>query len=317
MVEEKYEDFTDNSIENSGDEYQVRDEDFAKKEGNYVFTVGNVSSGKSTLQNLLVYRLWSKDDINFEYGRNNGDHRHNALMTKWVESLKRGILPERTKKGTIQEFNISIAQKGKKELDVNFIEISGEDIKSIIPSLDSNKKPSVHNHLDKYLSADNAINKRFIFVSNGEEHQKGKKMGNGISEDILFDSFLRYLLGDTQKGLQNLNILFVISKWDTVRDDYGNDFSKYIKLNFPQTYSILRGDRVKVMYLPFSVGKIEEQLIDEENDIHENRIVSLEKVYIDRLIQWLYNTFTGETLKGLPPIKPSIIYRAAKLFGIR
>ncbi len=54
--------FQDESHE---EEYQVRDEDFSHKEGNYIFTVGNVSSGKSTLQNILVYRLCQKDNVYF------------------------------------------------------------------------------------------------------------------------------------------------------------------------------------------------------------------------------------------------------------
>lgn len=133
----------------------------------------------------------------------------------------------------------------------------------------------------------------------------------------MFSSFLRYLLSDTQKGLKELNILFVISKWDTVREDYNNNYKSYIKYNFPNTYSILRGRRVTVMYLPFTVGKIEEQLIDEETHEYQKRIVSLDNTYVDRLIQWVYNTYTGETLRGLPPIKPGVLYRIAKFFGIR
>ena len=309
--------FLDQSIEEEQDNYQVLEEDFSNKEGNYIFTLGNVSSGKSTLQNLMISRLWSKVDINFEYGHHSNDHRQKAILNKWVDSFKKGILPPRTKQGLIQEFNISISQKRKKPLDLNFIEISGEDIKSIVPSLDSDTKPSVHNYLDRYLSADNNINKRFIFVSNGEEHQKGNKIKDKLSEDILFDSFLRYLLSDSQKGLKKLNILFVIAKWDTVREDYKNDYKKYVKDNFPQTLSILEGERVTATYLPFSVGKIEEQLVDKDNDEYVNRIVRLDNTYVDRLIQWTYNTFTGEVLNDFPPIKPTILYRIAKIFGIR
>jgi hypothetical protein len=87
--------------------------------------------------------------------------------------------------------------------------------------------------------------------------------------------------------------------------------------NFPNTLSILDGSRVTVMFLPFTVGKIEEILIDEEHQMYENRIVVEDTTYVDRLIQWVYNTFTGETLINFPPIKPSFIYRVAKLFGIR
>lgn len=300
------------------DKYQVLEEDFSHKEGNYIFTVGNVSSGKSTLQNLLIYRLWSKDDIFFEYGNNISDHRHNAIINEWVDAFKQGVLPERTKQGVIQDFNIEISQKGKKKLDVNFLEISGEDIKSIVPSANSDNKPSVHSFLDKYLSPENGLNKRFIFVSDGEKHKKGiNSIGDSFSEDTLFDAFLRYLLSDTQKALKEINILFVISKWDVVRDDYKNDIQRYLKQNFPQTLSILDGNRVKVMFLPFTVGKIEEKLIDPENNTYEHRITSLENTHIDRLIQWIYNTYTGETLRGFPPIRHSLLFRIAKMLGIR
>ena len=304
--------------ENHAEEYQVIEEDLAKKEGNYIFTVGNVSSGKSTLQNLLIYRLWTKENIIFDYGNNTNDHRQRAIINRWVDSFKQGILPKRTKQGVIQEFNIEIGQTGKQKLDVSFLEISGEDIKSIVPSLDSDRPPSVHNFLDRYLMPENGINKRFIFVSDGEKHKKGITTNlNNVSEDILFDAFLRYLLGDTQKGLKEINILFVVSKWDTVREDYKNNFEKYMKQNFPQTLSILNGSRVTVMYLPFTVGKIDEKLIDKEKDIYEHRITTLENSHIDRMIQWVYYTFTGETLKEFPPIKPSLLYRIAKMLGIR
>ena len=316
MLKDKSQNHYDDIVEE--DIYQVREEELESKKGNYIFTVGNVSSGKSTLQNLLIYRLWSREDIIFEYGNHSSDHRHNAIVNQWIESLNRGILPKRTQQGLIQEFNISIGQKGKKKLDVNFIEISGEDIKSIVPSLSSGKKPSVHNYLDRYLTANNGINKRFIFVSDGEKHRRGvQRDDSDISEDILFNTFLKYLLSETQKGLKDINILFVISKWDTVREDYGNNPKEYIKHNFAQTKSILDGSRVASMLLPFTVGKIEEKLVDKEKQIYENRIVVLENIYADRLIQWIYNTFTNEILKGLPPIKPSLLYRIARGLGIR
>ncbi len=304
-------------IEEEDEVYHVKEEELASKEGNYIFTVGNVSSGKSTLQNLLIYRLWSKEDIIFDYGHHSSDHRQKAIVQGWINSLNQGILPKRTQQGLIQEFNIRIGQQGKKNLDVNFIEISGEDIKSIVPTLSADRKPSVHNHLDRYLTAKNGINKRFVFVSDGEKHKKGVQKDSGVSEDILFDAFLKYLLSDTQKGLKDLNIIFVISKWDTIKDDYKNDEVKYFRQNFPQTKSILDGSRVTSMLLPFSVGRIEDKLIDKDKNLYENRIVALENIYVDKLIQWIYNTFTNETLKSLPPLKPSFLYRIARGMGVR
>jgi hypothetical protein len=294
--------------------YKIKDEELAVKEGNYVFTIGNVSSGKSTLQALLLTRLWSLDNIIFKYGNTVQDHRHNAIIEGWIDSINNGVLPKRSDQGYIQEFNISIGQEGKKNVEINFLEMSGEDIESIVPTLQG-EHPKVHSHLDSLLKPNNNINKRFIFISDGERHKRGVIDRNKVSEDILFYNFLKYLFNE--KNLQDINILFVISKWDTVRNDYRYDALKYFKENFPQTKSIFDGNNVTSMLLPFTVGRIEEKLVDEKNNTFENRIVSLEGVYIDRLIQWIYHTYTNESLNGLPPIKPSLLYRIAKMLGLR
>jgi hypothetical protein len=294
--------------------YKIKDEELATREGNYIFTIGNVSSGKSTLQALLLTRLWSLENITFKYGNSIQDHRHNAIIEGWINSIKKGILPKRSDQGYIQEFNIFIGQKGKKSVEVNFLEMSGEDIISIVPTL-KEEQPKVHGHLDALLRSNNNINKRFIFISDGERHKRGSIIQGKISEDILFYNFLRYLFNE--KELQSLNILFIISKWDTVKEDYKNNAMKYFKENFPQTKSIFDSNRVTSMLLPFTVGKIVEKPVDKKNNIYENRIVSLENIYVDRLIQWIYHTYTGETLKGLPPIKPSFLYKLAKMLGLR
>jgi energy-coupling factor transporter ATP-binding protein EcfA2 len=300
-------------------EYAVTDDELASKRGNFVFTVGNVASGKSTLQSLLVARLWSREDINFLYNCQKGDHRHDHLLNEWVDNIRHGILPPRTKQGRLQEFNISFGQLKKKPLDVSFLEISGEDIKSIVPALDPDDRPRLNSQLVEYLRAKKSrINKRFIFVSDCQANKERTEHSGRrtTSEDILFNSLLRYLLGKDGLAMERLNLLFVAAKWDTVEKEY-RSVSQYFARHFPQTRAVLQSERCTAVYVPFSVGTLADvEVVDDDSQGRhfEKRIVSLEAFYIDVVIQWLYHSFTGNQLRNMPSIRKSWIDKIKRLF---
>lgn len=306
---------TINDASDDTTKYRVGDADIGNKTGNYIFTIGNVSAGKSTLQNLLIYRLWSREDILFEYSNKDGDHRHDKLLDDWVKRLQMGYLPDRTTQGLLQEFNITISQKRKKQLEINFLEISGEDIKSIVPTLDIEHKPKINEQLVAYLSTTKTrINKRFIFVSNAEENKKNKSSPSTIPEDILFNHFLTYLLGKNGLAMTKIKVLFVATKWDVVRSEY-NTVQEYFRKNFPQTRGKLQSSKCETVFIPFSVGAIEKRPIDEKKTNFEERIISLESRYVDLVIQWIYLTFTGNSLKGMPKISDSLLDKLRVLFN--
>ena len=249
----------DNNIQTElNSEYEVKDSEVQNKSGNYLFTVGNVSAGKSTLQNLIIYRLWRREDIDVEYNSKEGDYRHDGILDKWVTRLQAGYLPNRTEQGKLQEFTIRVAQENKKKLDLSFLEISGEDIKSIIPDVGSTQKPKVNKLLVDYLSSNKKkINKRFIFVSDASANRKKKSnyKASEISEDILFNHFLRYLLSKNGINLKRIRILFIVSKWDIINKEY-KSVREYLNKNFTQTRAVLKQDRCDVSYLKFSVGEV-------------------------------------------------------------
>ncbi len=266
----------------------VHESDINNKKGNYIFTVGNVGSGKSTLQNIMIYRLFSAINIDFSVMNHYGDERHDYILNQWISNIKKGVLPERSKQGVLQEFNISISQKNKRKLNLNFLEISGEDIKSIVPTFEKDHKAKINALLENYLKL-KRINKKFIFISDASKNRK-IGMRTAESEDILFNHFLHYLLTPNGLNLKRIDVLFVASKWDLVKTEY-RSVSQYFNQHLPQTMSILNSNKCHLTMMPFSIGEVTDQ-----------RITSLESIYIERLIQWIYYNFTyNQLIKWLSP----------------
>ncbi len=303
--------------------FSVSKEELSNKEGNYVFTVGNVGCGKSTLQNLLIARLWKLHNVNLEYASVTGDWRHDKLLNDWVVAIKHGHLPERTQQGRLQEFNIAISQPKRQKLTLNFLEISGEDIKSIVPTLDLSHRPKINSHLVEYLrTSKDKMNKRFIFVSDCEDNKRTSMEAEAdkpeFTEDILFRALLHYLLGADGLRMERINVLFVAAKWDTVETEY-KSVARYFNKNFPNSRAILSSDRCRAQYMPFSVGKIQDvQVVNKRTGerYFEKRITSLEHRYVDALIQWIYQTFTGNHLRGLTKVQLSNMDKLRKIFKL-
>ena len=285
----------------TGSEYEVTDEELPSKSGNYVFTVGNVDCGKSTLQTSLVFRLWSREDIHLDFNHAKNDQRHDALLHKWIVGFKNGFLPDRTKEGRLQEFNIAFGQEDVRNLEVNFLEISGEDIKSIVPTSDIETPPKINRQLVEYLKADKGrINKRFIFVSDSSIHlsESDAMPSEGFTEDILFDALLKYLLGKQGLDMQRINVLFVAAKWDETKHKHGT-IQKYCHRYFPQSRSILNSGRCHTQYIPFSIGSVGVEMVDGQS---RPKVLAFEARYIDLVIQWIYHSFTGNQLKNTQKI---------------
>jgi hypothetical protein len=276
--------------------------------GNFLFTVGSVASGKSTLQNFLIHRLHVDENIHFDRTSRDGKTASEAYLNAWVHNIAAGYLPERTQQGVLREFNVRFGQRGRPNLDFSFIEIAGEDIRSIVPTSEQ-RQPKLNDHLERYLRQ-GGVNKRFLFISDASRNRLGR---GTFEEDVLFDTLIRYLLSDTGAGLRTLNILFIAAKWDVVHNEYKSD-RQYFRTNFPQTRStILSSPRIKAQYLPFSVGEV----VLEKRDSGESvaRLKSIEKKYVEFLISWIYHSFTQRQLKGYPKVNLGLWGRIKNFFA--
>lgn len=283
-------------------EYAVDPSKIDGRSGNFLFTVGSPSSGKSTLQSYMVYRLWSHSDISFDYANAEGNYDHDVILNGWVQNFANGYLPKRNPQGIVQEFNVQYGQTGRPTLAFNFIEISGEDIRSIVPTVDGNE-PQIHPLLDQYLRL-GGTRKRFLFISDASNNRDGATgQTKALEEDVLFDHLIRHLLSDVGLRLKRLEVLFVATKWDVVSSEYQSERA-YFKANFPQTLATVNNSRrIRAAYMPFSVGDVYHTANGGEQI---PRVRSLDRRYVDILINWIFHSFTQRPLKGFPKVKATL-----------
>lgn len=302
-IEPVYESVAEDEIESKRTnyeavEYQVDPGKIEGRSGNFLFTVGNPSSGKSTLQSYLIYRLWSHANVSFDYANPEGNNDHDVILNGWVQNFANGYLPKRTPQGILQEFSIQYGQSGRPTIAFNFVEISGEDIRSIVPTVEGNE-PQLHPLLEQYLRLGRS-RKRFLFISDASINRAGSK---ALEEDVLFDHLIRYLLSNAGVNLKRLEILFVATKWDVVSNEYPSERA-YFNANFPQTQSTIENSRrIKAAYVPFSVGEVYHAAQAGEQI---PMVRSLDRRYVDILISWIFHSFTQRHLRGFPKVKASI-----------
>jgi hypothetical protein len=277
------------------------------KTGNYLFTVGNVGSGKSTIQSYLIHRLWSDSRILFEYATTDGNPAHDAYLNGWVQNIGNGFFPGRTKAGHVREFTVRFGQAKRPALQLSFIEIAGEEIRSIVPTGNDRDRQrlGLNEHLERFLK-EPRIKKRFLFVSDGSANRMGPQREAAMyNEDILFDTLLRYLLSSTGVGLKRIEALFVAAKWDQIKNDYRSE-RHYFRTNFPQTFgTVASTSRIRASFMPFSVGDV---VVGSRHAGGESvaRIARKEPRYIDTLISWIYQSFTQRRLVGHSKVRRTL-----------
>lgn len=264
--------------------------------GHCLVTIGVVGCGKSTLQNALIHRLHTDERVQFHM--QGGDVAEQQELRDWVYRFDRKELPPRTPVGLLQKFSIEFGQK-KRLPRLNFMEISGEEIESILPT-DDNPTPRFNERLEDIL-LDRNLNKLFVFVSDSSRYQDATGQTDvdtgkpRLYEDMLFNALLLHF---KDVGLGKLNILFLAGKWDKVRHQ-NQDPEKFFKTNFPQTRSTIRysSGNIKIQYIRFTIGRVHED---------ENWILSHDFTPIERVIQWIHQGCTRTPLKGYPRMRPTL-----------
>ncbi len=253
--------------------YKLTDEDVENAEGNYIFTLGEPSSGKTALQTAMLYRLFKHPAIKLNYITNIVNH--DIIIQQWIKTFANDKkIPDRTKDGKIQRFTISFGSKNKSSKDfvkINFMEIAGEDIIKIKASPE-NQTPSLHPHL-KALLESTTIKKYFLFVFDASS--------DTVDQQILFDNFVHYLKNDL--NLKKMKILFIISKADhngKIRKKY-KTAEKYVKEHLPNKESYMD-------YYFFSLGEFDENGLIIKNFNPQD---------VDTLINWIYTKVSGKKLK--------------------
>jgi serine/threonine protein kinase len=280
-----------NDIANSFD-YHLSDDEIKEIDGNYIFTIGATSAGKSALHTALLYTLKTDRNIQFSY-YSTENNEHEIIIRKWINAFDRNILPASTPAGRVQRFTIEFGEKNTKR--VNFLEIAGEDIKSIVAV--ENEEPKLNDKLEQLLKSDKI--KKYFFLLFDPTRKKNFENLNleEATQDDIFSKFLNYL-NNTLK-LKNIEVLLVITKADLLdqqykkADEYFKD-SNNIEIN--NTFSVLKENENFITdILLFSLGEFSK---NGKLEIYNNK-------NMHSLIQWIYKKISGEELESMPSIKLS------------
>jgi hypothetical protein len=288
-----------------------------------LLTVGLAGAGKSTIQSFLVYRLWSDERIRFEKGKK-GSVEHDAILNSWVENFSQGYLPRRTITGLVQDFCVSFGSPRQPLLDLHFLEISGEDIATIVADVDSIEagvEARFAPQIDSVLERSD-IDLRLLFVADATKHLGLDEGSKFIKEDILFSTILEHVR-NLRRGPgfgRRIGAVFVASKWDQVlRKDSGArrtfvNEKQFFMREFPRVRGIVNSaqGRIEASYIPFSVGGVK---MSEDDEIA--RITTPESRYGDILISWIYFSFTGRHLHGFPRVKQTALQRFMSMMAFR
>lgn len=278
---------------------RIHEANLASKKGNFILSFGFPGSGKTTLHSFLLRYLMEGGPYKTEPLRPGQaeeiDNDANRMITEWSREWRQGRFPESTPIGEneIRElsFEVQPMRGVRTPLEFSILEMSGEMMRTVIPSKQQNP------HLSRVLhdlASNRSLNLVILLLVNPGVHEN----------DILFTNFMRYLdanlLGEDIRQRAKLGI--VISDPDKAlaylkehRPEFahhselrGELVEEFVAAFAKQTYRIyLEWPNPKArMMTRFYIGEVEER-------DGVPRLVSPDYQSAAKLFDWIYLMFTG------------------------
>lgn len=246
------------------------------KNTNYVFFFGIGQSGKSVILSTMLYYIDTAEGVLEPNNSARNSKEADLLLNSFRENIRKGILPNRTTKGEVQELNFTFTPDNLSEkvkpINLTFLEIAGEDLAN-----DLRVGNGFPDHIAQYLYADIPIS--FIIVTSYD---------NAHNDDAIIKQFLSEikLYG---KNPKKFKMILVISKWDKsgrMEPRVGTDrdeLEDFVNRNLPMTSKYLDVFQFNIEY--YTAGKID-----------DNNIIYLNQKSARTLSHWLYESIVGYPL---------------------
>lgn len=251
-------------------------DELARKDTHYIFTFGYTGSGKSTVLAALVLYLKMK----YAAIPNPDDNEDGAkLVLKMVKQLKRGIFPKATNVDEVIEFDISFSTDGGEPINLTFIEMAGENLKSYDPSVDG---LDILDAIDVYLNCPD-ISISFLLVGDYLKVTRKMPLDKEEDQDGLLNIFMSRLC---RRSVDTSNVGLILSKFD---DDYASKekLQHVIENHMQETYAFLKSQHVESpIVFPFTIGEVNSDVLSEE----EGAIKSIELGDCEPIVDWIINT---------------------------
>lgn len=261
-------------------------EDLRLLNTNFVFMFGDAASGKSAIFSSLMYYMSATPTIGTisNLGLGSPERKNFTQQAIRYMAQKQFLPATRTNYvnlagGVFKPAANPHVKDHLKSVSLTFMEMSGEDLSSIVIDDDERNFPK---HIDLYLG-DPELKLTFVLVVSHDTIKHDK--------DLLFSEFIHFVR-DRDDRFKETGFLLLISKWDIYKNDLSEQ--EFIQKHMPLTYAQLSVNSSAMA--SYSVGKTATNTDD------ERFIVTLDEKSPRRVLRWLYKTITGvDFLQPAPP----------------
>lgn len=277
-----------------------------KATGNYLLTLGYPGSGKTVLQSFIYYYIATHGAFSGTLDKHRKgaqpSHLTQALLNKWVKDWSDRKLPESTRESVdaIREIRLRLTPKinTSKSFNFSFVEVSGELIKSVVPT--EVQAGSIVATMHGFLTAPKS-NKMIVYVFDHNEDS---------NNDELFSSLIQYLENAMPGKLdRSYSLMIVVPNPDLVLqrlstdERFGQKYSNineltpealrhYLRLKAPQLVTTFRyWKKSKRGIFKFHIGEVS------ENAAGDQILESFDFKDCGRIIDFCYQQFHGVKLK--------------------
>jgi hypothetical protein len=259
-----------------------------------IVPIGFPQAGKSLLLSSLMYYARKGSDTMFrtnierEYPYDKG----NFAVNEMVDFFDKGKLYNPNAKGSIDLIGINLTPSKAKlpELKLAFLDLAGEDIKSIKTSEKGEFTDKI-NAVFNGLKIDNSPVIFTLITPYEPAKLTNESQQNAHDrEDALHYDFLNYIKQNQPQILKNAKFFVIVSQWDRNPNEKDN-VENYIKTNRPSIYNYVKNSNV--IWGNYSVGKLLESNV---NGVNMQEIVRINYDYPSRFWKKLYHICTNKTL---------------------
>ena len=276
-----------------------------KATGNYVLTLGYPGSGKTVLQSFIYYYIATHGAFSSRLERHRTgaqpNHLTQSLLNTWVKDWSARKFPQSTRESVdaIREIRLQLTPRinTTKSFNFSFVEISGELIKSVIPT--EVQPGSIVETMHNFLIAAKS-KKMIVYVFDHNENS---------NNDELFSSLIQYLESAVPGRLDKFYSLMVvvpnpdlvfqrISSDERLSRTYSNineltpeAMLHYLRLKAPQLVTTFRyWKKSKRGIFKFHIGTVS------ENAAGEQILESYDFKDSNRIIDFCYQQFQRSKL---------------------
>lgn len=267
---------------------------FTREKRILIIPIGFPQAGKSLLLSSLMYYARKGDDTMFRTNveRNFPYDKGNLAVNDMVDFFSQGKLYDATQTGTLDLIGINITPSKSKlpELKLAFLDLAGEDIKSIKTSEKGEFTDKI-NAVFNGLKIDNSPVIFTLITPYEPARMEKESLQNAHDrEDALHYDFLNYIKQNQPQLLQNTKFFVIVSQWDKNPNE-NDSIENYIKTFRPSIHNYVKDSNV--IWGNYSVGKLLETPM---NGVIKQEIVRINYDYPSRFWKKLYHICTNKTL---------------------